>query len=225
MTNHFHLVIETPRANLPNGMRQLNGLYAGRFNRRYDRCGHVFQARYRSILVEKETHLVSACRYVDLNPVRAGLVTDPADYPWSSHRATAGLASAPSFLTTDWVLGHFAPTRRSAQARYRAYVLAGVDEAISEQVRGERLGTVSLLRETFGLEAPLPEFPRVQVEPLPPSLGEIFDRERFPLLVAYRRHGYTIGQIAAHLGKHYSTASRRLRREEAAAHEVAECKT
>lgn len=225
MTNHYHLVIETPRANLPIGMRQLNGLYARRFNLRHGRCGHVFQARYRSILVEKETHLHALCRYLDLNPVRAGIVSDPADYSWSSHRATAGLCAAPPFLTSDWILAHFASTRAVAQARYRDYVTTGANDPLARRVRGERLGTATLLRETFGLEAPLPEIPRTQIEPLPPPLTEIFAREHFPVLIAYRRHGYTIKQIAAHLGKHYATASRRLKREEAAARALRECKT
>jgi len=225
MTNHYHLVIETPRANLSIGMRQLNGLYARRFNLRHDRCGHVFQARYRSILVEKETHLHILCRYLDLNPVRAGMVDRPDDYRWSSHRATAGLCALPPFLTSDWVLAHFARTGGRAQALYRDYVAVGATEELSRRVRGERLGSEGLLRETFGLEAPIPEIPRAQVEPLPPTLSDIFAREHFPVLVAYRRHGYTLGEIAAHLGRHYATASRRLKSEEAAARAVRECKT
>jgi len=225
MTNHYHLVVETPRANLSTGMRQLNGLYARRFNLRHGRCGHVFEARFRSILVEKETHLHALCRYLDLNPVRAGIVTRPADYSWSSHRATAGLCAPPRFLTSAWILSHFAPTRPRAQALYRDYVAVGASDELSRRVRGERLGSESLLRETFGFEAPLPEIPRSQVEPLPPALADIFARERLPVLVAYSRHGYTLGEIAAHLGKHYATASRRLKREEAAARAMRECKT
>jgi AraC-like DNA-binding protein len=93
-------------------------------------------------------------------------------------------------------------------------------------VRGERLGSEALLRETFGHDPPIPEIPRAHIEPTPPSLAEIFTRHpRLPVFVAYRRHGYTIGQIADHLGCHYSTVSRRLRREEAAERAMRECKT
>jgi REP element-mobilizing transposase RayT len=81
MDNHYHLVIETPERNLPPGMRQLNGVYTQRFNRRHGRVGHVLQGRYKAILVERESYLLELCRYVVLNPVRAGLVQAPSDYP------------------------------------------------------------------------------------------------------------------------------------------------
>lgn len=226
MGNHYHLVVETPRANLPLAMRQLNGLYARRFNLRHGRCGHVFQARYRSILVEKETYLLSLCRYVDLNPVRAGICAHPGEYRWSGYRALAGLDAAPSFLSTAGILAHFAAPGGRAQARYRAYVAASLDDALGERVRGERLGNEAHLRETFGLHPPLAEIPRVQIEPLPPPLAQVFARHsELPVFVAYRRHGYTIGQIAEHLGCHYSTVSRRLKREEASERTMRECKT
>jgi len=226
MDNHYHLVAETPRPNLPSGMRQLNGLYAQSFNVRHDRCGHVFEARYRSRLVEKESYLLAVCRYVVLNPVKAGICSHPEQWPWSSYRATAGLEPPPPFLTTDWLLAQFAPTRKLAQQRYRAYVEEGVDDDLERRVRGERLGQEDFLRGTFGYDPPLAEIPRVQVEPIPPSLDEIFANGRpFPIACAYRRHGYTLSQIAKHLGCSYSTISRRLRAEEAAQTAVNECKT
>lgn len=216
MDNHYHLVVETPRPNLSAGMRQLNGLYAQRFNERYDRCGHVFQSRYRSILVEKESHLLALCRYVVLNPVRAGICADPAASRWSSYAATAGHTSAERLLTTDWILANFAGTRTAAQARYRAFVAEGDGEALADRVRGERLGSDSFLRERFGHDPPLPVIPSVQIEPLPPTLAEIFARvPQAPVATAYRRYGYTLREIAQYLNCHYSTVSRRLRREEA----------
>lgn len=218
MDNHYHLVVETPRPNLPIGMRQLNGLHAQRFNRRHRRCGHVFQARYRSILVERESHLLEVVRYVVLNPVRAAICTDPKAYPWSSHPATAGLIPAPAFLCTDWILGQFGRRRRTAESSYRAFVAAGRVGAMEVKVLGERLGTERFLRDRFGFDAPLEEVPRVQVEPLRRPLGEIFaSGDVAPVASAYRRHGYTLREIAEHLGCHYSTISRRLRREEAIA--------
>ena len=98
MTNHYHLLIETPDANLSAGMRQLNGLYTQRFNRRHARVGHVFQGRYKAILVQKETYLLELARYIVLNPVRARMVRAPKDWSWSSYRATAALASPPPWL-------------------------------------------------------------------------------------------------------------------------------
>jgi putative transposase len=218
MWNHYHLVVETPRPNLPTGMQQLNGPYARWFNDRHDLCGHVFQARYRSILVQKDDHLLALCRYVVLNPVRAGLCRAPDEYHWSSYRATAGMAPAEPFLTTDWLLGWFAGTRAAAQARYRAFVVEDNTDVVAGRVRGERLGGTALLKASFGLEPPLAEIPRVQVEPLPPALAQIFAGDpAAPVSTAYRRHGYTLQAIAEHLGCHYSTVSRRLRREEAGA--------
>jgi len=226
MDNHYHLLVETPKPNLPLAMRQLNGLYARRFNRRHGRCGHVFQARYRAILVEKESHLHAACRYIVRNPVRARICEHPGEHHWSSFQATAGLEPAPSFLATEAVLAMFGSDRRRAQIAYQQFATDSADDELLAHVQGERLGRETFLRESFGLEPPLSEVARAEVEPLPPELHEIFARESsLPVLAAYRRHGYAIAQIAAHLGCHYSTVSRRLRREEAAERSMRECKT
>jgi len=101
MGNHYHLMIETPQANLSRGMRQLNGIYTQRFNREYHRVGHVFQGRFKSILVEKDAYLLELSRYIVRNPVAAGMVNDVTAWPWSSYRATAGDISAPGFLRVD----------------------------------------------------------------------------------------------------------------------------
>ena len=87
--NHYHLIIETPDPNLSLGMRQLNGVYTQTFNRVHSRVGHVFQGRYKAILVEKGSHLLELCRYVVLNPVRAGMVSKPDAWRWSSYKSTA----------------------------------------------------------------------------------------------------------------------------------------
>jgi Transposase and inactivated derivatives len=125
MTTHYHAVVETPLPNLPQGMRQLNGSHASRYNRRHDRRGHVFEARYRSILVEGAQYLLAVCRYVVLNPVRAGLCDRPEEWPWSSYRATAGLAPTPRFLTTGTILGELGDSFVAAQTAYREFVAAG----------------------------------------------------------------------------------------------------
>ena len=91
MPNHYHLLLGTPEANLSQGMRQLNGLYTQRFNRRHDRVGHVFQGRFKGILVERGAHLLELARYIVLNPVRAGIVACAEAYRWSSLRATQDL--------------------------------------------------------------------------------------------------------------------------------------
>ena len=86
MSNHYHLLIETPDGNLSAGMRQLNGCYTQQVNRRHGRVGHLFQGRFKGILVEKDAYLLEMARYIVLNPVRAGMVASPADWPWSSYR-------------------------------------------------------------------------------------------------------------------------------------------
>jgi putative transposase len=214
MTTHYHLVLETPQPNLPLGMRHVNGHYASRYNQRHGRRGHVFEARYRSILVEDARYLLAVCRYVVLNPVRAGICDRPEDWRWSSYRATAGLERTPRLLTTETLLGELGDTYPAAQAAYREFTAAGIGEALAERVRGERLGSDGFLRDRFGFEPPLPEIPRAQVEPERRPLPEIFAGEVFPVASAYRSHGYSLREIGLHLGCHYSTVSRRLRREE-----------
>lgn len=95
MSNHYHLLIETPDGNLAKGMRQLNGVYTQRVNQTYNRVGHVFQGRYKAILVERDAYLLELARYIVLNPVRARVVRTARDWPWSNYRATAGMANAP----------------------------------------------------------------------------------------------------------------------------------
>ena len=108
MTNHCHVLIETPDANLSQGMRQLNGVYTQSFNRRHKRVGHVFQGRYKAILVQKESYLLELARYIVLNPVRAQMVRAAKDWPWSSYRATAGYKEPVKALRVDWILSAFA---------------------------------------------------------------------------------------------------------------------
>jgi len=103
MPNHYHLFIETPEPNLAAGMHVLNLTHARHINWRHRRVGHVFQGPYRHRLVTREAYLVELCRYIALNPVRAKLVEDPADWPWSSYRALAGLEPPPPYLAVNRV--------------------------------------------------------------------------------------------------------------------------
>lgn len=121
MGNHFHLVVRLPGPNLSTGMHRLNGVYARRFNDRHGHVGHLFDARYYSTVIESELHLLEALRYVALNPVRAGLCTDPADWPWSSFRATAGIERCPRFLAASRVRRLFGGGTVGARV-YEAFV-------------------------------------------------------------------------------------------------------
>ncbi len=126
MDNHYHLLIETPEANLVQGMRRLNGVYAQRFNRRHQRVGHLFQGRYKSIVVERERHLLELARYIVLNPVRAGMVDQPGAWPWSSYNATAKTLPSPPWLQVDWLLSQFGKRQRTAVPAYCEFVQDGL---------------------------------------------------------------------------------------------------
>jgi REP element-mobilizing transposase RayT len=119
MSNHYHLIIETPDANLSKGMRQLNGVYTQSFNRAHNRVGHVFQGRYKAINVEKDSYLLELSRYIVLNPVRAKMARTARDWRWSSYRAMIGQVNKPEFLETDWVLSAFAKRKSKAIAAYK----------------------------------------------------------------------------------------------------------
>jgi len=125
MTNHYHLLIETVEANLSQGMRQLNGLYTQRFNWRHGLVGHLFQGRYKAILVQRESYLLELSRYIVLNPLRAKMVSSLDDWQWSSHYFVS-LENPPSWLERDWLLSRFGAAHVAAVAAYRAFVLAGV---------------------------------------------------------------------------------------------------
>jgi putative transposase len=126
MTNHYHLIVETPEANISKGMERLNGAYARRFNWRHGRRNHLFGEPFHDELVLTDEHFLEGCRYVVLNPVRAQLCRDPGAYRWSSYAATAGRLPPPTFLSMDAVLGRFADSSRIAEARYAAFVADGI---------------------------------------------------------------------------------------------------
>jgi len=109
MNNHYHLVLQTRRANLSRLLRHVNGNYAQAYNRRHAKVGHLFQGRFNAILVQRDAYFLEVCRYVDLNPVRAGIVRHPREWRWSSYRAHAGRAVGPPWLDSDTVHRFLAP--------------------------------------------------------------------------------------------------------------------
>jgi REP-associated tyrosine transposase len=121
MTNHVHLAIETGRVALSRIMLALHGSYTQSFNRRHRRVGHLFQGRYKALLVDRDEHLLTLVRYIHLNPVQAHIVPRPQDFEWSSDRAYRG-SEAPAWLTTSVALASFAPSRRAALKAYEAFM-------------------------------------------------------------------------------------------------------
>ena len=227
MENHYHLVIETLDANLSKGMRELNGVYTQRFNQRHKRVGHLLQGRYKAILVEKDNHLLSLCRYVVLNPVAIGLVRRPEQWRWSSYAAAIGLAKRPSFLTIAWVLSQFGGRKRVAIERYKRFVMEGIGKGSPwETLKGQIfLGTdefIRQLREFLDKKKDVREVPKLQRHVARPSLSDLVKPkeeketkiEGKAIYAAYVRYGYTMKEIAEYLGFHYATISRAIKREE-----------
>ncbi len=225
MTNHYHLLVETPAANLSRGMQLLNGTYTQGFNRRHRRVGHVLQGRFKAILVERESHLLELARYVVLNPVRAGAVKHPRTYPWSSYRATAGEETAADFLTVEWILSQFDADLSRARAAYRRFVEEGRGVPIWEDVKGgillgteqfvERMGP--LLRQV-GPDAEIRKRERFADQQ---ALDDVFsgvgsDRQLRDKRIheAVMKHGYTLTALSKHVGLHPSTLSRIVKRVE-----------
>jgi REP element-mobilizing transposase RayT len=219
MDNHYHLLIETPDGNLAIGMRQLNGVYTQLFNRQHRRSGHLFQGRYKSILVQKDSHLLEVCRYVVLNPVRAKRADAPEAWRWSSYRATAGREAAHPCLTTEWVLGQFSGKRAAAEKEYRQFVSQGIGKSLWHEVRGQAiLGEESFadrLADRLRKQEAVPEIPRSQRYAHRPGLEKIFTaavlkerqkRDR-KIAEAVEKYGYTQRAIAQHLEMHYSYIS------------------
>jgi putative transposase len=221
MNNHYHLIIETPEGNLSKGARQLNGVYTQKYNRRHHKVGHIFQGRYKAILIEKESHLLEVCRYVVLNPVRAKAVAKAEEWRWSSYRGTSGMDKPHLCLTRDWVLGQFSTRKGTAEKKYREFVESGRgEEAIWKKVKeGSILGRdefVETLMDYIKGQRDIREIPRRQRYINRPGLKDIFSAEvvnkkskrNEKIREAAERHGYSQKEVADYLGLHYSTISR-----------------
>jgi REP-associated tyrosine transposase len=124
MGTHYHLIVQTPRANLSAGMQMLNGRYAQHFNWRHHRRGHLFGGRFMSVHVKDDRHLMAAHRYVARNPIRAGLCATPRDWRWSSYRAIVGLERPPIFLDIKGALTTFGGFGTAAEVVYARTVAA-----------------------------------------------------------------------------------------------------
>jgi hypothetical protein len=216
MGNHYHLLIETPDGNLSKGMRQLNGVYTQRFNRKHKRVGHVFQGRYKAIIVQKDSYLLELARYIVLNPVRAEMVRSAKDWPWSSYRATAGMADIPEWLATDAILSVFGANRAEAVAAYRAFVAAGRNHPSpwSKLKNQIYLGSDEFVEEMWrAVEAnqDLSEVPAAQRRQMPKPLehyARAFPDRDEAIVQAYASGGYGLKEIGGHFDLHYSRVSR-----------------
>lgn len=221
MGNHYHLLLETPEANLSKALRQLNGVYTQAFNRRHGKVGHVLQGRFKAILVERDSYLLELCRYVVLNPVRAKITRKPDTYRWSSYRASAGLVPVPMFLTVEWLLSRFGKRRAASQRKYRIFVTEGIGQTSPwEKLQGQVLlggqAFVERLRPGLREHRPIKEIPRAQRFAARPALAMLFrsgvladlPHRNEVIRRAHLEHGYSLSEIGRVMGLHYSTISR-----------------
>jgi REP-associated tyrosine transposase len=218
MTNHYHCMVETAEGNLAKGMRQLNGVYTQWSNRRHRRSGHLFQGRYKAIIVDKDEYFLQLGRYIVLNPVRAGMVNHPKDWTWSSYGATAGRVKSPEWLNTGKILGEFGRSRIWARRKYQQFVEEGVgQETIWKELKGQiYLGDEDFVDEMqgrLGKRAEDVNIPRVQRQ-RPASLEEIrrrySDRNR-AIRAAYETGAYSYQQIGGYFGVYFTTVGRIVR--------------
>jgi len=224
MPNHYHLVVVTPRANLSAAFKHLNGVYSQWWNRRHSRCGHVFQGRFKAQVVQQDRYLAAVCRYVVLNPVRAGLVSHPGAWKWSSYRASAGLEPSPDFLSVSKLLDLVRSDPRIGPAlAYRRFVTRTDDQQDAEVgavIRSDSrfLGDESfLMSERAAARTTERGLPRRETLRPAPTLSELLDAS--PLMtdrnariwLARAEFGYRILDIARHICLHPVSVSRILR--------------
>lgn len=229
MDNHEHLFVETPEPNLSAAMQYLNGSYTGYFNARYERVGHLFQGRYKAILIENEGHYLEVSRYIHLNPVRARMVSHPRQWPWGSYLGYERGKQLPPWVTYSRILGEFGRNEWLARRAYCAFVGEGIHRAPRSPLAGARygaiLGSESFISKVRGLlrnrkaDPALPTLrelrPRPAIEDIVQMVGETTgadptawargrrsdDSSRaLAAYVARRRYGYSATEIALRLG-------------------------
>ncbi|MCG2725929.1 MAG: transposase [Elusimicrobia bacterium] len=219
MDNHYHLLIETPDANLSVGMRQLNGVYTQKYNKRHKKCGHIFQGRFKAILVEKDNYILAVSRYIVFNPVRAGMVKDIKNWKWSSYPAMVGLEEAPEYLSVNWLLGQFGNNRTAAQRLYKQFVQEGINKTLlwDEIKGGIFLGSEKFIKK-FGKilshKNDMKEIPRIQRKAGRPEISKLLKKSlnknirNKQICKAYTKYAYTLKEIADYLNIHYTTVSK-----------------
>ena len=226
MGNHFHLVLHTREANLSRLMRHVNGVYTQHFNRRHGLAGHVFQGRFKAILVDRDAYLLALCRYVERNPVAAKLVAAAADWPWSSYRAHVCQSPTPDWLDSDglhrYLLGKpvaSAQDRRRAALSYAELVAKAEQNDASfwqEALRGQVfLGDEAFVEAMQAKSAPqnridkeIPKAQRFRLRTWQDCLAHCGGDRNRSLHIAYRECGMTMTDLAQQAGLSVSHVSR-----------------
>jgi len=216
MDNHYHLVIETAEANLSKGMRQLNGVYTQYYNRRHSRVGHMFQGRFKGIMVEQDAYLLELARYVVLNPLRAEMVKNIQAWKWSSYRAMTGKTSAPPWLEINWILGQFSKQRKRAITHYINFVREGVGlptiwNDLKNQVFLASDSYINKKQIMINKRESSNDIPKLQKRKIARPLSFYEKKYKDPKVAiskAYLTGGYTLKEIGEYSSCYYSTISR-----------------
>lgn len=211
MPNHYHLVLQTSQPTLAHGMRRHNSTYAQWFNQKHGRVGHLFQGRYKSFVVANERYLLTLMRYVELNPVRAALVSDPTAWPWSSVHCSLGAVAPPVWSSVMDIWALFGSNEQMSKRNYRAFLYDGINSSAPIPVHGTVIGTQAEARNVLdrGPKHISPEIPRAE-PPRRPNLNSIFSSgiDRNHAIKRAFAAGYRLRAIADLVGVHYSTVSR-----------------
>ena len=200
-------------------MRQLNGVFTQASNRRHSRTGHLFQGRFKGILVDKDDYLLELTRYVVLNPVRARMVEQPGDWPWSSFRAMGGDVLAPKWLATHGLLAQFHSRRSEARRRYRKFVSEGLDmgsiwSGLRQQIFLGSEAFVERMQDRIKIEGDELSIPMVQRRAAPQSLEAIAKshlRRNDAIVAAYATGAFSYREIGEFFGLHLTTVGRIIR--------------
>ena len=215
MSNHYHLLIQTPDSNLSRAMQWINVSYATYFNRKRDRHGHLFQGRFKAILIDADEYLKHLSRYIHLNPVRAKMVSAPSDYQWSSYRAFIGKQKTAQFLETDWLLSTFGKNRKQARQSYKDFVekvdaktLEDPGVQISEGFLLGDTNFIKWVKETFlsdrDDQEEIPQLkklkPRIAIEDVVQAVSDQFETSADQITVKGRKNNKA-REVAIHLAR------------------------
>ena len=219
MDNHYHMLIQTPDSNLSKGMRQLNGVYTQTYNRRHSKVGHLFQGRYKSILVDEEAYLVELSRYIVLNPVKARMVKHVSDWHWSSYQAMTGTVVKPGWLSTDYVLLQFSKQRKTAIRKYQEFVEAGLKLGpiwgrLNNQIYLGEAEFIDKVQQHLKQQGNDLQIPKVQKRTKAHSIAhyENINTTRDEAIVeAYASGAYSYQALAEYFGLHFTTIGRIVR--------------
>ncbi len=231
MGNHYHILMSTPSGNLSQILRHINGAYTVYFNTRHHRAGHLFQGRYKAVVVDADEYAGELSRYIHRNPVRARIVDLPEEYPWSSYAAYTGKTKSSSWLTTDWLLQYFGRRPSDARHAYREFVEAkggGMEgsplkEAVASSILG-RAAFIDDIREKYlggrkkDRDVPaLGALSRVKPEEIMEKVGVEFQGQaelakKVGIYLSHRYGGLSLREIGRHFGVGESAVSQASRR-------------